>query len=211
MRLWLLVLLLLLGACASRVAPEPDAAVNSCPSGQPLQVISHGWHTGLAFAAAPLNARLPALAARFPEADFYEIGWGDAGFYQADEIGAGLALQAMLWSPGSVLHVVGLTRHPAQRFAKSEVRTLQLTPAQFARLLDFIQARFAVNEAQQLQPLGPGLYDDSQFYRATGRYHLFYTCNSWTAEALQHAGLELGTGPFLRAAGVMAALPVACR
>lgn len=209
MRLLWSLLLLLLNACASRGSLEPVAPA-SCPAGTSLQVISHGWHTGLALPAPALNARLPTLAARFPQADFYEIGWGDAGFYQADEIGAGLALQAMLWSPGSVLHVVGLTRHPAQRFAKSEVHTLQLTPAQFARLLDFIQARFALNEAQRLQPLGPGLYDDSQFYRANGRYHLFYTCNSWTAEALQYAGLELGIGPFLRADGVMAALPVGC-
>lgn len=209
MRLLWGLLLLLLTACASRSSPAPGGA-EPCPEGLPLQVISHGWHTGLAFAAAPLNERLPALAARFPQADFYEIGWGDAGFYQADEIGAGLALQAMFWSSGSVMHVVGLKRHPAQRFAASEVHTLPLTPAQFSRLLDFIQARFAVNEAQQLQPLGPGLYDDSQFYRANGRYHLFYTCNSWTAEALQHAGLELGVGPFLRAEGVMAALPAAC-
>ena len=39
--------------------------------------------------------------------------------------------------------------------------------------------------------LGPGLYPGSRFYAATGRYSLFYTCNSWIAEALRAGGCPI--------------------
>ena len=37
--------------------------------------------------------------------------------------------------------------------------------------------------------LGPGLYGDSRFYPAWESFHLFRTCNVWTAQALRAAGL----------------------
>jgi hypothetical protein len=40
-------------------------------------------------------------------------------------------------------------------------------------------------------PLGSGLYGDSRFYPARETFHLFNTCNVWTARALRSAGLPV--------------------
>ena len=51
-------------------------------------------------------------------------------------------------------------------------------------------------------PAGPGnWHKHSMFYLAEGEYSLFNTCNSWTAKALQAAGLPIRT--TLKAAGLM--------
>jgi hypothetical protein len=39
--------------------------------------------------------------------------------------------------------------------------------------------------------LGPGLYGNSRFYLSRETYHLFNTCNVWTARALRAAGLPI--------------------
>jgi hypothetical protein len=39
-----------------------------------------------------------------------------------------------------------------------------------------------------------GIYPFSLFYPATGRFHLFNTCNSWTAQALTATGLGASLG-----------------
>src|SRR5262249_52704227 len=38
---------------------------------------------------------------------------------------------------------------------------------------------------------GPGLYAESRFYRAIGRYRLFDNSNTWTAKALRAAGCPI--------------------
>jgi hypothetical protein len=62
--------------------------------------------------------------------------------------------------------------------------------------------------------LGKGLYGDSEFYAALGAYHVFNTCNSWTARQL--AQLDLPIWPYfkLTASSVMNAiadLPEQCQ
>ena len=98
---------------------------------QPIKVyvVGTGWHAGLLLPAAPINALVPGLQKRFPKADSYEIGWGDSGFYQAKEITAGLALQALFASKGSLLHVVGLTGPGQDLSADVNVAMVCVSPA----------------------------------------------------------------------------------
>jgi Protein of unknown function (DUF2459) len=50
--------------------------------------------------------------------------------------------------------------------------------------------------------LGRGPFPDSRFYAATGRYSAVRTCNTWTAAALQFAGLPVRAGGVLFAGQV---------
>jgi hypothetical protein len=74
-----------------------------------VRIVSHGWHTCVVVSAQDLYAHVPALQIRFPAANWLELGWGDAGFYQADEISAAIALDALFWPDPAVVHVVGFT------------------------------------------------------------------------------------------------------
>ena len=195
-------LLLVLVACAQPLHQEllkdagPVSAVNE------VWLVNHGWHTGLVVAAENLNQRLPVLRQRFPAAQYYEVGWGDQEFYPAGEASSGLALRALLYSSGSVLHLVGFTGRSGQVFTGLEQYRLCLNEAGYGRLLDYVAATFLRGGSQEIVALGRGLYGDSQFYRARGQFSWRFTCNSWTAVALRQAGLavpELTTASTLMA------------
>jgi uncharacterized protein (TIGR02117 family) len=171
-----------------------------------IHVLNHGWHTGVVIPATVLQSRLAPLAARFPRASYLEIGWGDAGFYQAKEITSALTLRAIFWPTDSVVHVVGFDLPPAHYFPDSESIPLCLKPEQMALLLQFISDSFALSAEGSLQSLDKGIYGDSQFYRGEGDYSLFNTCNTWTAKGLKSAGLDLCPTFKLTASSVLSSL-----
>lgn len=184
------VLMFLLAACGA--APTVAAADGTGPgTGTIIFVTSNGWHSGIVLARADIPPpRLPE-AADFPEARFLEFGWGDADYYRASDPGIGMALRAALVPTPAVLHVAGLWAEPARVFPGAEIVALPVDGAGFRRLVDFIDASVGRAGAARADATGPGLTASSRFYPATGRFHAFNTCNSWTARALAAAGFEI--------------------
>jgi uncharacterized protein (TIGR02117 family) len=170
---------------------------------QRVHVVSHGWHTGIVLEPENLNRLMPSLAERFPDCDYYEVGWGDAGFYQAEKITAKITLNAVFLPSDTVVHVVGFKGDPADIFRNSEIREVSLSGEGMKSLSAFVQSSFALNETEEIKMLGPGLYGDSQFYEGQGKYHLLNGCNKWTAKALCSGGLEIDPRFKLSAASVM--------
>lgn len=203
------LLLVLVAACTGAPPLAPPPPDDTGPRRNPLTIVNHGWHTGLIVPAAALEALLPDLAARFDRPVYYEIGWGDQGFYQADEIGTSLALRALFWSGGTVVHVVALTGTPGAYFPHSETVQTCLTDQGLRSLLAFLAHSFVRDPTRQLLPLSRGIYGDSQFYEGSGRYSALNTCNTWTAQALRSAGLDISPAWKLTASSVMSALPKA--
>ena len=168
----------------------------------PITIVGNGWHAGLLLPAAAIHQRLPALQQRFPQAAFYEIGWGDVGFYRATEVSIDLALQAMFDSQGAVMHVVAVPDVP--RFVhNADIAQFCVTPAQYQRMADWVAASFVRNAQNAPISAGPGIYGGGEFYHASGRYHLFNTCNRWTAGALQAGGLDVSPRLSLTASRVL--------
>ncbi|MFM8613524.1 MAG: DUF2459 domain-containing protein [Alphaproteobacteria bacterium] len=62
------------------------------------------------------------------------------------------------------------------------------------RLLDFLRNSFDRAGAGRAVVTARGTYPFSLFYPATGRFHLFNTCNTWTAQALTAMGLGASLG-----------------
>lgn len=195
---------LLLAACAPdrpapSAAPEPPGPAPKPapgPSGPDtkagtIYVMSNGWHTGIVIARDDLpSGRIPE-AADFAQARYLEFGWGDAEYYPAKRPTALLALRAALVPTAAVVHVAGLRREPSRIYPKAEVATLALGSSAMTRLIDHLDASFARGGEARADSTGPGLYADSRFYPATGRFHLGNTCNSWTARGLAAAGLAV--------------------
>ncbi|HCJ7726726.1 TPA: TIGR02117 family protein [Citrobacter freundii] len=171
-----------------------------------IYIVNHGWHTGIIAPAHNVDAVLPQLKLRFPQGQWYEIGWGDKGFYQAQEITTKLTLQAMFWSSGAVMHVVTFSQKPGRYFAGEEINELTLDDNQFNNLMRYIGRSFAYDDNDNLIPLKHGIYGDSQFYAANGRYGIFNTCNKWTAKALVSAGMDIDPSFKLTASSVMQAI-----
>jgi uncharacterized protein (TIGR02117 family) len=201
---FLLIILPLLSADSSPLAVshhEPSVARTEA-----IYIINHGWHTGFVIPASSIQTQIPKLKDRFPNTPYLEIGWGDKGFYQADEITVGLALQAMFWSSGSVIHAVAVPEWVTNYFSHAKVEKLCLTAAEYAALIQFIADSFYKNASRQIVALTTGRYGDSQFYEANGTYHLMNTCNKWTAQGLQHAGIDIDPVFKLTASSVMSAV-----
>lgn len=156
-----------------------------------VYVVNHGWHAGLIVPGREVNHAVPDLAARFGDVAWYELGWGDTGFYQSQKITTGLTLQAMLWSEGAVMHVAAIPDSPLKYFAREAMIGTCLTDHEFELLTQFIANSFEHDGAGGAISLRPGIYGNSQFYGGVGRYALSNTCNKWTAKALRSARLDI--------------------
>jgi hypothetical protein len=88
---------------------------------QTIYVTSNGWYTGIVIDGSKLGAEMVFLEEYFGKNLYYELGWGDRGFYTANEITSGLTLRAMFWPTSSVMHVVALHTNPKSYFKNSEV------------------------------------------------------------------------------------------
>ncbi|MGB0291655.1 MAG: TIGR02117 family protein [Luteolibacter sp.] len=187
-----LFLLLLLSSCKTYpIATTPSASGFKEPKSHALFVVSHGKHTGLIVDGDSVNQQLPALAELFGQPAYYEIGWGDAGFYRSPKVTSGLAINAIFMPTPAIIHVVALNEHPQEAFPFSEVVSLNVSPTHYRQMLGFIDSSFKRNDEQKIIHQGPGIYGQSAFYDAIGRYYLFNTCNKWTAKGLRSAGLPV--------------------
>jgi len=168
-----------------------------------VHVVRHGWHSGLVIRRDQIPSEAWPEHTRFPAARFLEVGWGDRAFYQSPDPGIRVALEASLASEGSVLHVAGLERPPAEHFAHAEITPVVLSARGADALARFVSRAYARDAAGGPIDLGPGLYPGSRFYAATGRYSLVYTCNSWIAGALRAGGCPITSAWALTASNLM--------
>ncbi|MDC0663557.1 TIGR02117 family protein [Marinobacter sp. SS21] len=199
----LFVLVALYGCSGKPYVLEPEINADSSRTTR-LYVVGHGWHVGLVIAADELNPMIPELKARFGGAEYYELGWGDEGFYQAREITTGVTLQAIFWSRGAVMHVAALPVSPDRYFPGSDVVDTCLNPEQTDSLKRYLANSFTQDAGNNLVELKRGVYGDSQFYEGEGRYHLLNTSNKWAAKALKSGGMEISPTLKLTASSVMA-------
>lgn len=128
---------------------------------------------------------------RFAGHSHLSIGWGDRAFYVGTptwgDLNPKTVLRAAVGSDDTVLHI-GHLPAPA---GEAGVRSLVLRPAEYRRLAAFLRASFSTGPDGRAGSV-PGYGLSDAFYTAHGRYSALRTCNSWTGEALRHAGVRMG-------------------
>lgn len=174
--LWLLLLL----------APALAAAARAEKT---IYVTSNGWHSGIVIARADLPPGLIPEAADFPAAAYLEFGWGNRDYYTTPRKTLGLTLGAAL--PGEAAVHLAAYAAPPRSYPGHEVLALTVSDEGFRRLVAHLHAAFARGRAPRAVKIAPGLAPVSAFYPGTGTFHLFNTCNTWTAEGLAAAGLTI--------------------
>jgi len=170
---------------------EPVSNDQSLDNSVQIFVTNHGWHTGIVLSTSALEGVLPQRSNRLTQQEYIEVGWGDAGFYQAKDAGIGLTLRALLWPSDTVLHLVGFSGQPKHYFPSSQVYSVPVQAANMWSLREFIRNSFAIDSSGRIMKEQQGLYGISEFYRGIGQYSLLNTCNTWTAKALYSAGLPI--------------------
>jgi uncharacterized protein (TIGR02117 family) len=169
-----------------------------------VYLVEHGWHAGIAIRRNTIPPSAWAVQDDFPDADYLEVGWGDAAYYPAPDPGVGTLLKAGLLPTKSVLHVAAFDRHPATAFAGRTVIRIPVSAAGLDALLAFIRDEHARYDEGALIPLGPGLYGNSRFYAGTTHYHVFNNCNTWVARALRTAGCAMAPARALTVRALLA-------
>ncbi len=154
-------------------------------------VTSNGWHSEIVVARAQLPAGAIPEAADFPDALYLSFGWGDAEYYPAPRKSLGMTLSAALLPTPAVVHLAGLPAHPRDIFPGDEVIEVRVSAEGFRALTAYLAGSFARGGEARVQALSPGLYSFSRFYPASGKFHLFNTCNTWTARGVQQGGLPV--------------------
>jgi uncharacterized protein (TIGR02117 family) len=180
------LLLSSLWACSGRL---PAAGPRDAGPVQRVHVVSDGWHSTLVLERAHALSSVPPRD--LVGSRYVELGWGDRAAYTAPRITSGLGLRAAFHSTASALHVAGFSEPVLERFAGFDVVALTLGPPALDELAQFVARSFARDDSGDVIRLGPGHFAASSFYLATGRYHLFNTCNTWVARALRAAGLPI--------------------
>lgn len=171
-----------------------------------IYVTSNGWHSGIVIARVDLPVGAIPETADFPNARYFEFGWGDAAYYPDRDAGLGKGAAALFGNSPAVVHLVGLWGSPARVFPDAEVIELSLTPEGFDALIGYLDRSFDRGDTDRVVASAPGLYDISLFYPATGDFHASNTCNHWTARGLQTAGFDIDPTGKRRASRLMAAV-----
>ena len=206
LRGWLAVVLaaLLLTGCQT-VPPAKDTG----PYTRRVHVTSNGWHTAIVVPAPDLvtAGAIPEVE-DFPGAAFLEFGWGDRTYYPAEKKTLGMTLSAALVPTPAVMHVAG-HRTPPQEVAEYELISVNLSEEGFRRLVKTLAAEFERPVGGRAKPISRGLYAHSLFYQAHGEFHLFNTCNTWTARMLRAGGVALSPSGIVTADKLMTRLRTA--
>jgi uncharacterized protein (TIGR02117 family) len=198
--------LLFLSACSDKpnVIQHPEKYRSA--GHHQVYVVSHGWHTGFVIPSKKVYESIPALQDRFGLSINIEFGWGDKKFYQAEEITTVLALRAILWPTETVVHAVAVPENVNGYFSNSEAQRLCLNDREITSLVAYISNSFSKNKLADVKSLSEGIYGDSQFYKGAGSYHMFNTCNEWTAKGLKSIGMDIQPATKVTAESIMSYL-----
>ncbi len=120
------------------------------------------------------------------------VGWGHEGVYRNTrawrDLRASDAISAIFGSDNVLIHVDHL-RYP-QAYPHYR-RRLTVSAAEYRKIAAAIGEKFTLDSHQRSQS-SRGYGESDLFYQSHGHYNAFYTCNNWTSDVLQQAGIRTG-------------------
>ena len=160
----------------------------------PIYLLTNGVHTDIALPVKnehydwSAQLKFEHTKSKDTTYQFVALGWGDKGFYLETPTWADLktstALKAASGLSSSAMHVTfykGLKEN-------TTCKKLQISVENYKKLITHINESFQTQAGEFLKIETDAVYGKHDvFYEANGSYSLFYTCNSWTNQALKAA------------------------
>lgn len=159
-----------------------------------VYIKSNGVHTDL---VVPIQSKKIDWSTVFPYKNtkdkdstsrFLAMGWGDKGFYLHTPTWGDLtfstAFKAMFGLSTAALHTTYLdTIHES-----STCKKISMTQHEYDLLVRYIKRSIRTIKGKSIFIPTNAVYGTNDaFYEATGSYHLFSTCNTWTNCALKYS------------------------
>ncbi len=196
------LLLAALSACSAMPVETGTASVSNAPAAPAsVYVLRRGRHTDLVLPVEELDQHLFTLTADFAAPRYLVFGFGDRQYMLATHKNLWHALLAPFPGAGVML-VTGLQETPQQAYGADHLVGLSLTAPQLRELQRFVWESLEQDPPGAVRPYMPGQLPGNVYYASTLTYYGFYTCNTWTAEALQRAGQPVHSGGVLFAGQV---------
>lgn len=183
-------------------------------AGVTIMVETNDTHTGIVVPVANLlkdwRETFPSASQPRPQDGLIPthlaIGWGEREVF----------LNVPTWgdlSPATALRIMLVGGEPLMRVSHyvnpqpgPNHRPLRISQAQYARLVERIEAGLQPPPPGGTREILRGSYQPDAYYPATGTYTLLTTCNTWVGDTLAAAGIAMGAWtPF--AGGVMKWIP----
>jgi uncharacterized protein (TIGR02117 family) len=155
-----------------------------------IYVLNEGWHTGIVMKVSDISEDDFPEVKTFSGDQFIDIGWGDEEYYRIPGFDLSLAMRALL-SPSSSALKIRTLNIPVETYYKTFTYCVafHLSKEEFTSLSRYVGNTFKMNSNKtiMLENRSNIIY----FYKANGDYHLFNTCNTWVAEALEYTGIPV--------------------
>ena len=126
------------------------------------------------------------------EYKYIAFGWGDKGFYldtpEWKDLKFSTAFNAAFWLGDSAMH----TTFYDNMTESEDCKRVDLNVEEYQKLIVYIKQSFDLDQNNKVELIKTdAVYGDSDsFYEAKRSYSLFFTCNTWAANALKEANKE---------------------
>lgn len=126
------------------------------------------------------------------EYKYIAFGWGDKGFYldtpEWKDLKFSTAFNAAFWLGDSAMH----TTFYDKMTESEDCKRVDLSVEEYQKLIVYIKQSFDLDQNNKVELIKTdAVYGDSDsFYEAKRSYSLFFTCNTWAANALKEANKE---------------------
>jgi len=193
-RITIILSFICLAGCSSGCSSSEEFSARDSTENFPytVYVLNQGWHTGIILKLSDISEDDIPEIKDFAGNEYLDIGWGDEEYYRIPGIDLSLAARA-LFSPTSSALKIRTFNIPVETYYETFTYCIafHLTREEFRKLSRYIGDTFRKenNQSQLLENRGNIIY----FYKANGDYHLFNTCNTWVASALEYSGLPVST------------------
>lgn len=121
-------------------------------------------------------------------AKYLAFGWGDKGFYLSTPTWADLKFSTAFNAASGLSTAAMHCTFYRKMEEGAQCKKINISKEQYQMLVAFIQNSFQQKNDQIIKIETDAVYGNHDvFYEAKGSYNLFYTCNTWTNNALKAA------------------------
>ncbi|MBV9654226.1 MAG: DUF2459 domain-containing protein [Acetobacteraceae bacterium] len=166
-----------------------------------MWVMRQGWHTEVGLPVAEIAGPLGVFRSVFPGVRVLMFGFGKRTFFTAKVETASELVMGPFPGPSAV-QVTGLGVDPPDAY-DGPVVALALPPGGAARLSAFLWSIIEKGRTGEPRLIAPGLFPGSLFYAGAREYRLGFNCNTFTAAAVEAAGLRASPSGVVWAGGAM--------
>ncbi len=180
--------------------------------GRKIYIINYAWHTGIVVPIDPLAVKHIPTLEDFKSYRYADIGWGDEDFYQHEDFNFFLAAKALLLPTSSAIRIEGynMSIEKAARYFE-RCCALEIDSVNYIKLLEYINSGFRRGSNGKEKKLSVKQNGRIIYYGAGGAYYFYNTCNTWTAEGLSAAGLEVDAAGVVTAEDMFESIKSYCR